>query len=185
MHKVVFNFIIPPVIPVIENHLNLAKLKQVQIHTYNICVMHVKVFMAQLHYKWYVPRIEVSHRGGNASKDTSYLLRFGVSITIQGVYLFIYLGFYVAFNTVQVISRRVVGRAEETSTYSSLGFFTVNCRPTASNYQLSHLRPSRGSNLGLRGGRRECYHSATVAPTGGIIHGYRHWAKHPCPSTTV
>ena len=28
--------------------------------------------------------------------------------------LFIYLGFYVAFNTVQVISRRVVGRAEET-----------------------------------------------------------------------
>ena len=33
-------------------------------------------------------------------------------------YLFIYLGFYVAFNTVQVISRRVVGSAEETSTYS-------------------------------------------------------------------
>ena len=29
---------------------------------------------------------------------------------------FIYLGFNVAFNTVQVISRRVVGRAEETST---------------------------------------------------------------------
>ena len=55
--------------------------------------------------------------------------------------LFIYLGFYVAFNTVQVISRQVVGRAEETSTYSSLGFCTVNCRPTASNYQLSHIRP--------------------------------------------
>ena len=55
--------------------------------------------------------------------------------------LFIYLGFYVAFNTVQAISRRVVGRAEETSTYSSLGFCTVNCRPMASNYQLSHLRP--------------------------------------------
>ena len=32
------------------------------------------------------------------------------------VSLFIYLGFYVAFNTVQVISRRVVGKAEETST---------------------------------------------------------------------
>ena len=31
-------------------------------------------------------------------------------------YLFIYLGLYVAFNTVQVISRWVVGRAEETST---------------------------------------------------------------------
>ena len=30
--------------------------------------------------------------------------------------MFVYLGFNVAFNTVQVISRRVVGRAEETST---------------------------------------------------------------------
>ena len=76
----------------------------------------------------------------------------------------IYLGFYVAFNTVQVISRRVVGRAEETSTYSSSGFCTVNCRPTASIYQLSHLRPCREPNPGLRGGKRECYHSATVAP---------------------
>ena len=77
---------------------------------------------------------------------------------------FIYLGFYVAFNTVQVISRQVVGRAEETSTYSSSGFCTVNCRPTASNYQLSHLRPCREPNTGLSGGRRECYHSATMAP---------------------
>ena len=86
----------------------------------------------------------------------------------RGITLFIYLGFYVAFNTVQVISRRVVGRAEETGTYSSLGFCTVNCRPTASNYmyQLSHLRPWRGSNPSLRGGRRECYHSVTVAPIG-------------------
>ena len=46
------------------------------------------------------------------------------------------------------------GRAEETSTYSSSGFCTVNCRPTASNYQLSHLRPCREPNPGLRGGRR-------------------------------
>ena len=78
--------------------------------------------------------------------------------------LFIYLGFYVAFNTVQVISRRVVGRAEETSTYSSSGFCTVNCRPTASNYKLSHLRLCREPNPSLRGGRRECYHSATMTP---------------------
>ena len=42
------------------------------------------------------------------------------------IYLFIYLGFYIAFNTVQVISRWVVGRGEETSTYSSSGFCTVN-----------------------------------------------------------
>ena len=40
-------------------------------------------------------------------------------------------------------SRRVVGRAEETSTYSSSGFCTVNCQPTASNYRLSYLRPRR------------------------------------------
>ena len=58
-------------------------------------------------------------------------------------YLFMYLWFYVTFNTVQVISWQVVGRAEETSTYSLSGFCTVNCRPTASNYQLSHLRPCR------------------------------------------
>ena len=37
---------------------------------------------------------------------------YGHSLTNQ----FVYLGFYVAFNTVQVISQRVVGRAEETST---------------------------------------------------------------------
>ena len=36
------------------------------------------------------------------------------------LHLFIYLGVYVAFNTVHVISRWVIGRAEETSTYSSL-----------------------------------------------------------------
>ena len=80
------------------------------------------------------------------------------------IYLFIHLGFYVAFNTVQVISWRVVGRAEETSTYSSSGFCTVNCPPTSGNYQLSHSRPCWEPNPGFRGGRRECYHSATVAP---------------------
>ena len=47
---------------------------------------------------------------------------------MQDLFIFIYLGFYVAFNTVQVISRRVVGRAEETSTYSWSRFCTVNCR---------------------------------------------------------
>ena len=55
-------------------------------------------------------------------------------------------------------------KGRETSTYSSLGFCTVNYWPTASNYQLSHLRPWWGLNPGRRGGRRECYHSATVAP---------------------
>ena len=54
-------------------------------------------------------------------KNQKYGYR-GTNYTLRGIllhkliYLFIYLGFYVAFNTVQVISRRVVGRAEETST---------------------------------------------------------------------
>ena len=78
--------------------------------------------------------------------------------------VFICLGFYVAFNTVQVISQWVVGRTEEASTYSCSRFCTVNCRPTASNYQLSHLRLVQEPNPDLRGGRREYYHSATVAP---------------------
>ena len=37
-------------------------------------------------------------------------------LKVKVVLLIVYLGFNVAFNTVQVISRRVVGRAEETST---------------------------------------------------------------------
>ena len=78
--------------------------------------------------------------------------------------LFIYLEFYVVFKTVQFISQRVDGRAEETSTYTSSGFCTVNCRPKASNHQLSHLRPCREQNPGLRGESRKCYHSFTVAP---------------------
>ena len=60
------------------------------------------------------------------------ILRFLVSQTIL-VYLFIW-GFTSLLNTVQVISQRVVGRAEETSTYSPSGFCSVNSRPTASNY---------------------------------------------------
>ena len=54
-------------------------------------------------------------------------------------YLFGVLHCTTLYNTVQVISRQVVARAEETSTYSSLGFCTVNCRPMARNYQLSHV----------------------------------------------
>ena len=46
------------------------------------------------------------------------LLKFGWFLVSLYLASFIYLGFYVAFNTVQVISRRVVGMAEETSTYS-------------------------------------------------------------------
>ena len=74
---------------------------------------------------------------------------------------FIYLGFYIAL---QVISRRVVGRAEETSTYRFVR--VLYCKLPTNGKQLPAfpLETMRGLNPGLRGGRRECYHSATVAP---------------------
>ena len=46
---------------------------------------------------------------------------------LEFILILSYWGFYVTFNTVQVISQRVVGWAEETSTYSLSGFCTVNC----------------------------------------------------------
>ena len=52
----------------------------------------------------------------NAPFQSMKLLSCGFFSSSTPPYLFIYLGFSVAFNTVQVISRRVVGRAEETST---------------------------------------------------------------------
>ena len=61
------------------------------------------------------------------------------------IYLFIW-DFNVAFNSVQVISGRVVLWAEETSTYSWSRFCTVNCRPPVNNYQLFHM--SVGVTLG-------------------------------------
>ena len=79
-------------------------------------------------------------------------------------YIYLFIWGFTSLSTLQAISRWVVGRAEETSTYSSSGFCTVNCRPMASDYPLSHLRPCQESNPSLRGGRREWYHSATVAP---------------------
>ena len=83
-----------------------------------------------------------------------YYLYRPLLLLVRGVHdfsyfvLFIYLGFYASFNTVWVISRWVVGRAEETSTYSWSRFCTVNCRPVASNYQLEDVpgtepRPQR------------------------------------------
>ena len=89
-------------------------------------------------------------------------------ISVWVLYLFIW-GFMSLSKSVQVISQRVVGRAEESSTYCLSGFCGVNCRPMASNYQLSRLRPCRYPNPSFRGGRRECYHSATMAPRSGDV----------------
>ena len=89
----------------------------------------------ELQSQWWEARLlPLCHRG----KPWTQI--FLVIILQLFSYSFIYLGLYVALNTVQVISQRVVGRAEETSTYSWSRFCTVNCRPMPSNYQLSNLR---------------------------------------------
>ena len=71
--------------------------------------------------------------------NLKFTLMLYMSILHIKISIFVFI-LSIAFNTVQVISRQVVGRAEETSTYSLLGLCTVNCQPTASNYHLSHLR---------------------------------------------
>ena len=74
----------------------------------------------------------------------------------QNLFILFYLGFYVAFNTVQVISQRVVGRAEEISTY--IQFVRVlYCKLPTNGKQLPAFpleAVSRETNPGLRGGRQ-------------------------------
>ena len=57
---------------------------------------------------------------GVGTKSVAHLMKFHLLqwevVKVKFLMNSIYLGFYVAFNTVQVISRREVGRAEETST---------------------------------------------------------------------
>ena len=113
-----------------------------------------------------VPRL---NRNINASHELSCaqgnFYRSGMrDLNPVSIDLFIYLGFYVTFNTVQVISRRVVGRAEKTSTCSLYG--VLYCKLPTNGKQLPAfpLEAVRESNPGLRGRRRKCYHSATVAP---------------------
>ena len=76
-------------------------------------------------------------------------------------YTFIYLVFYITPSTLSVILWQVVGRPEETSTYSWSRFCTAKL---PSDGKLSHKRLSWNSNSDLRGGRREYYYSQTVAP---------------------
>ena len=92
-----------------------------------------------------------------ASRQVELMIRTWVIGEHSCFYLF---GFYVAFNTVQVISRWVVGRAEETSNIHLVK--VLYCKLPTNGKQLPafHLRPCQEPNPGLRGGRRECYHSA-------------------------
>ena len=89
-------------------------------------------------------------------------MHLGIILKYNTFDYFIYLGFNIALNTIQVISRRVVLWAEETSTYSWSRFCTVNCWQMVSNYQLSHI----GSGVwtpDLRDAIRVCYHCTTMA----------------------
>ena len=60
------------------------------------------------------PALIVSY-GGMKESIHSDLYQSTINLLSLGIFM-IYLGFYIAFNTIQVMSQRVVGRAEETST---------------------------------------------------------------------
>ena len=74
------------------------------------------------------------------------------------VNLFIHLGINITFNTVHVISRRVVLWAKETSTYSWSRFCTDHCRSQVRNCHLSHIWFGVWA-ADLRGGIWVCYHA--------------------------
>ena len=149
-----------------QEHSSLYRTCTIHFNSSQHDLEHYDFSTVPLNVRWWSFVVFLSSNGNsqnhNVSKTEEVLMKF--------VKQLLYLGFYVAFKTVQVISRLVVERAEETSTYSWSRFCTLNCRPMASNYQLSHLRQSREPNPGLRGGRRECYHSATVAPCKVVTH---------------
>ena len=90
----------------------------------------------------------------------------------------IFIWVFTSLSTLQVISWQAVGMEEETSTYSWSRLCTVNCRPMASNYQLSHLRLGWETNFDVRGGRPECSHSITMAPFFGPRRKYDSWKKY-------
>ena len=98
---------------------------------------------------------------------------------VMTLYLLIYMGFSVAFNTVQVISQWRVLWTEETSTYSWPRFCTVKCWPSVRNYQLSHIESGIWT-ADLRGGRWVCYHYAIVAPM-----NFFYKAMQQCPRLQV
>ena len=81
------------------------------------------------------------------------------------IYIFIW-RFYVAFNTVQVISRRVVwkGRGNQYIQFARV----LYCKLPTNGKQLPAfpLKAMTRIEPQLQSGRRECYHSATVAPKG-------------------
>ena len=78
------------------------------------------------------------------------------------VNLFIYLGFNAAFNTGHITMGSWKGRGNQYIEFARV----VYCKLPTNGKQLPAfpLEPMRGSNPGLRGGRRECYQSATMAP---------------------
>ena len=77
------------------------------------------------------------------------------------------------------------GRGNQYIEFARVGY----CKLPTNGKQLPAfpLEPVRGSNPGLRGGRRECYHSATVAPDlpegETTLRGSRLPKKHPCISS--
>ena len=58
-----------------------------------------------------------AYKSGHSTETALLSIKNDIHLSLSQGDLLIYLGFYVAFNTVQVISQWVVERAEETSTY--------------------------------------------------------------------
>ena len=92
-------------------------------HLHKIKILNVEIFVIKLRQILCLDKMGVvtlsppNSEAGVWFPAQPHVGKLVVFLPLVGsLHLFIYLGFYVAFNTVQVISRRVVGRAEETST---------------------------------------------------------------------
>ena len=95
-----------------------------------------------------------------------YLFILAVDCCKSNIYLFVYLLFYVAFNSQGHIATGSL-QVEETSAYC-----TVNHRASASNYQLSNMkRPARDSNQ--RPQRLEA-RTLTTTPPSPLARAIRH-----------
>ena len=120
-------------IPVMNIYWSLVLLKLVIcILEYTTCLPSIITYqLVSMSIKSTDPLPIQIHRHSVSSFKFLLLIAFlwspiKICLTNLCIYLFTW-GFYIAFKTVQVISLRVVLRAEETSTYSWSRFCTVNC----------------------------------------------------------
>ena len=78
----------------------------------------------------------------------------------KNIYLFGFLRHFQHCNTGRITTGSWKGRGNKYIQLIKLPF----CKLLAKGKPLSHLRSGQDSNSDLRGGRRVCYHCASVAP---------------------